>query len=228
MNATVGPTRSPLDYTPCIYSNGDNVCARVDSFEQRNMDGKIFPPDLRLQSSYIVEAHEVLREGLKQFLGFKDTDLGTYLSYLIYKRTEPFVDEYGQVIRVYRKVLRFVWEQYNETLVQNYAVKRFNKDKLDLCSVARYLSHQPTVVQRASIMKRMGDALGYRCHPCTPYTPKEFGETFVPSTDDIDPEGVSPEESIILCKESQIQEQGPSLSLGTSTTSQGTFEMNAI
>jgi len=82
---------------------------------------------------------------LQQFLGFKDTDLGTYLNYLIYKRTEPFVDEYGQVIRVYKKVFRFIWEQHNETLVQNYAVGQFNKDKLDLCSVARYLSHQPTV-----------------------------------------------------------------------------------
>jgi len=158
---------------------------------------------------------------LQQYLGFKDTDLGTYLSHLIYKHTEPFVEEYGQVIRVYKKVFRFIWEQYNETLVQNYAVKRFNKDKLDLCSVARYLSHQPAVVQRATIMKRMGDTLGYRCHPCTPYTPKEFGETIVPSTDDINPEGVSPEESLILCKESQIQEQGRSPLLGTSTTSQG-------
>jgi len=105
--------------------------------------------------------------------------------------------------------------------VQNYAVKRFSKDKLDLCSVARYLSHQPTVVQRATIMKRMGDALEYRCHPCTPYTPKEFDETIVPSTDDINPEGVSPEDSLILCKESQIQGQGLSPSLDTSTTSQG-------
>ncbi len=200
------------------------------------MDGNLpsFPvvQDLRLQSSYIVDAHEVLREGLQQFLGFNYANLGTYLNDLIHKRTEPFVDEYGQVIRVYKKVLRFIWEQHNETLVQNYAVKRFNKDKLDLCSVARYLSHQPTVEHRATIMKRMGDALGYRCHPCTPYTPKEHGETFVPSTDDIDPEGISPEESLILCKENQIQGQGHSPSLGTSTTSQGaspgSLEMNAI
>ena len=60
--------------------------------------------DSNLQSSYIVKAHEVLNKGLKQLLGFKDTDLGTYLSYLIYKRTEPFVDEYGHVIRVYISV----------------------------------------------------------------------------------------------------------------------------
>ena len=105
------------------------------------------------QSSYIVEANEVLRKGLKQFLGFKDSDLGTYLSYLIFKRTEPFVDEYGQVIRVYKKVFRFIWEQYNETLVQNYTSGRFNKNKLDVCSVARYLSHQRIVDNRETIMK---------------------------------------------------------------------------
>ena len=104
-------------------------------FETRNRDGDLpsFPiePDLRFQSSYIFNAHEVLRQGLQQFLGFKDTDLANYLSYLIFKRTEPFVDEYGQVIRNYKKVFRFIWEQHNETLVQNYAVGQFNKDKLD-------------------------------------------------------------------------------------------------
>ena len=157
------------------------------------------------QSSYIVEANEVLRKGLKQFLGFKDSDLGTYLSYLIFKRTEPFVDEYGQVIRVYKKVFRFIWEQHNETLVQNYAIKQFDKDKLDLCSVARYLSHQPTVDNRETIMKRMSDALNYTCHPCTPYTPKQYDETIVPST--VYPEGISPEESLFLCKNSSQGKQ---------------------
>jgi len=177
--------------------------------------------DSNLQLSYIVEAHEVLRKVLKEFLGFKDATLGTYLSYLIYKRTGPFVDEYGRVIRAYKKVFRFIWEQHNETLVEKYTARRFNKDKLDLCSVARYLSHQPTLEQRATIMKRMGDALGYRCHPCTPYTPKQYGETIVPSTDDISPEGVSPEESLILCKESQTQGQESLVSWSTSRTSQG-------
>jgi len=138
---------------------------------------------------------------LQQYLEFKDLDLGTYLSHLIYKRTEPFKDEYGQVIRAYKKVFRFIWEQHNETLVQNYAIGQFDKDKLNLCSVARYLSHQPKVEQRGTIMKRMGDALEYMCHPCTPYTPKQYSETVVPSTDGINPAGVSPEESLILCKE---------------------------
>ena len=47
-------------------------------------------------------------------------------------------------------------------------------------------------------MKRMGDALGYRCHPCTPYKRKQHGVTYVPSIDGIDPE-ISPEESLTLC-----------------------------
>jgi len=171
--------------------------------EQRNRDWDLpkFPEvkDERLQTSYIIEAHDVLRKGLQGFLVLKDTDLGTFMSYLIFNRTEPFLDEYGENIRNYKKVFRFIWEQYNETLAQNYAIKQFNKDKLDLCSVARYLSHQPTVRHRETIMKRMGDALKYRCHPCTPYTPKQYDETIIPSTDGINPDGVSPEESLILC-----------------------------
>jgi len=159
--------------------------------------------DERLQTSYIIEAHEVLRKGLQEFLNLNDTDLGMYLSYLIFNRTDPFEDEYGQNIRNYKKVFRFIWEQYNETLAQNYAIKQFNKDKLDLCSAARYLSHQPTVQNRTTILKRIGDALRYRCHPCTPYTPKQYDETIVPSTNDINPDGMSFEEILILCNKTQ-------------------------
>jgi len=153
-------------------------------------------------------------------LQFKDADLGTYLGYLINKRTQPFIDEYGQTIKNYKKVFRFIWEQYNETLVQNYAIDQFNKDKLDLCSVARFLSHQQTVDQREIIMKRMWDALGYRCHPCTPYTPKQWNVTIVPSTDGINPD-ISPGESLILCKESQNQDQINLTLFSTSTNSPG-------
>lgn len=163
-------------------------------------------PDLRRQSGAIVEAHEILRKSLQQFLDFQDMDLGTYLSYTINQRTEPFVDEYGQLISSYKKVFRFIWNQYNETQVKNYAVKQFDKDKLDMCSVARYLSHQSNVDDRADLMKRMGDALGYRCHPCTPYKRKEHGETVVPNTDSIDPNGVSPEESFEMCKNFDAEE----------------------
>lgn len=132
---------------------------------------------------------------------FKETDLGTYLNFLVNKRIDPFVDEYGQEIRNYKKVLRFIWEQHNETLVHNYAITHFDKDKLDLCSAGRFLSHQTSVQGRSTIMNRMSDALNYRCHPCTPYTPKQYDETTVPSISDTNLEGISPEESLTLCKE---------------------------
>lgn len=183
----------------------------LEIWEIRNRDGKLpmFPlePDLRVQSSNIVNAHKVLRKGLQQLLGFNDADLGTYLNFLITNRTEPFVNEYGEVIRVYKKVFHFILEQYNETLVQNYAINQFDKDKLDLCSVARYLSHQPTVEDRKNIMKRMGDALEYRCHPCTPYRPKQFSVTIVPDIGGIDLDNISPEEIYILCRQYKDQDQ---------------------
>ena len=70
-----------------------------------------------------------------------------------------------------------------------------------MCSVARYLSHQHSVSDRKTLMKRMGDALEYRCHPCTPYKRKQYGETKVPDTSNINPDGVSPEESMKMCKD---------------------------
>jgi len=213
-----------LDHT-YLFKNSESSEINPGILTIPNRDGDLptFPlqEDLRLKSSCIVNAHEVLRKGLQQYLQFQDTDLGTYLSYLIDKRRQPFTDEYGQIIQNFQKVFRFIWEQYNETLVQNYAIDQFNKDKLDLCSVARFLSHQSAVNQRETIIKRMGDALGYKCHPCTPYTPKQWSETIVPSTDGINPEEVSLEESAVICKESQIQGQRNSPSFGTSTTLQG-------
>ena len=190
-------------------------------WEQRNRDGDLpkFPivKDTRWQSVHVSDAHEVLSTNLKQFLRLENSDLGTCLNYLIYKHTEPFIDEYGQTIRNYKKVFRFIREQYNETLLLNYAIGKYEKDKLDLCSVARYLSHQPTVENRATVMKRMGDALGYRCHPCTPYTPKQYDETIVPSTDDLNPHEVSPEEILVLCKRNITDQPIPTT---TSTTVQ--------
>jgi len=48
-----------------------------DLFEQRNMDGSltIFPviPGLLLQSSYIFNAHKIIRVVFQHFLEFKDT-----------------------------------------------------------------------------------------------------------------------------------------------------------
>ena len=177
----------------------------TDLLETRNRDGILprFPlePDLRKLTSNIVKSHEVLRKALQQYLDLKDMDLGKYLNNLIFQRTGPFVDEYGQIIHAYQRVFRFIWEQYNETLVYNYAIHQFDKEKLDLCSVARFLSHQRSVESHKTIMKTMGESLEYRCHPCTPYKRKEYGPTIVPSTTDINPEGVTPDESIILCKE---------------------------
>ena len=124
--------------------------------------------DIRNKSSLILNAHEIIRKSLQQYLDFDEADLGIYLSQMI-QHTEPYIDEYGQVIYNYKKVFRFIWEHYNETVLQNYAVKQFDKDKLDLCSVARFLSHQPKVKDRNTLMMRIGDSLQYKCHPCTPY-----------------------------------------------------------
>jgi len=128
--------------------------------------------------------------------------LGTYLSYITNQRTEPFVDEYGKLITSYERVFRSIWEQYNETQVQNYAIMQFENDKLDVCSVARFLSHQPIVDNRVDLVKRVGDALGDRCHPCTPYKRKELGGTYVLiSTENVTiPDFVTPDESFEICK----------------------------
>lgn len=187
-------------------------------WDEKNRDGELprFPPlqDLRLPSTSIGEAHEVLRRGLQQFLSSKDADLGAYLSNLIFQRIEPFIDEYGQEIDSYPKVFGFIWQQYNESLLENYAINQFDKDKLYLCGVARFLSHQTQVNDRRTIMKRMGDALGYKCHPCSPYNPKRYGETNVPNTDNVGQDGLSPEESLILCK--RVEEDGQESLLTTS------------
>ncbi len=157
--------------------------------DARNRDDEkpVFPPqeDLRLKPSNILKAHEILRNGLQQFLDFKEADLGFYLNHIIVVKKPPFKDEYGQDIRSYNKVFKFIWVQYNETLCRNYAIEQYDLDKLDLCSVVRFLSYQTTVKDRRTIMKRMGDTLGYRCHPCTPYKRKEYGGTIVPNTEDI-------------------------------------------
>jgi len=51
-------------------------------------------------------------------------------------------------------------------------------------------------------MNKIGDALQYKCHPCTPYKRKEYGGTVVPSTEDISSiEGLSLEQIHGLCKD---------------------------
>jgi len=158
--------------------------------------------DLRRQSGNIAKAHDILRKTLQEFLDFAEADLEIYLNEMI-ERVEPYIDEYGQEITLYKKVFSFILQQRHEVMVQNYAVSYFDKDKLDMCSVARYLSHQSSLKERRTLMKRMGDALGYRCHPCTPYKRRQYGETKVPDTENISPDGVSPEESLIMCNSSK-------------------------
>jgi len=166
-------------------------------------------PDFRLKSDNIAKAHEVLRKELQLFLDFKDAPLILYLNQMIQHRSQPFNDEYGQEIRSYKKVFRFIWEQYNETVVNNYAVGQFDKDKLDLCSVARFLFHRVEVKNRQTIMKRMNDALGYKCHPCSPYKRREHDTTIVADyySSSSDLKEVSPEESLILCNKTNPELQ---------------------
>jgi len=195
--------------------------------DQNNRDGNKppFPLDsviLHIKASNIVKAHEIFRKGLQQFLEREDKDLGAYLNYVL-TEDQPFIDEYNQEITSYYKILNFIWRQYNETLCKNYAVKKYDVDKLDMCSVARFLSHKPAVQDRRTIMKRMGDALEYRCHPCTPYKRKEYLENIAPNTDNISPEGVSPEESLILCKDFDHRGETIMASTTTSTTLSITF-----
>ena len=78
--------------------------------------------DLRVKSSYIHKAHEILANGLKKFLNFEEADLGTYLSHIIHSKNNFFLDEYGRIIESYQDVFISIWEQYNETLCENYAV----------------------------------------------------------------------------------------------------------
>ena len=182
------------------------TCAPGTLLDARNRDDEkpTFPlqEDPRLKPSNIIKAHEILRNGLQQFLEFREEDLGFYLNHIVVVKKPVFKDEYGQDIRSYYKVFKFIWVQYNETLCQNYAIEQYDLDKLDLCSVARFLSHQTTVNDRGTIMKRMGDALQYKCHPCTPYKRKEYGGTVVPNTEDISSiEGLSLEQIHVLCKD---------------------------
>ena len=132
------------------------------------------------------------------------------------------MDENGQTIRNFKKVLRFIWEQYKETLLQNYKIREFDQDKLQLCSVARYLSHQTEVKERHTLMKRMGDALGYRCHPCTPYTPKQYNQTFIPRTHIIQ-EGFQSENVLVVCDENKSKENNFSTSTSKPTSTPSNY-----
>ena len=194
-----------IEYFALLYTG---QCTEI-MWGVRNRDGDktTFPlkEDLRLKTFNIVKAHEILRKGLQQFLEFKEKDLGTYLHRISESNNNAttYFDEYGQEIPSYFEIFDSIWEQHKEILCENYAIQKFDQDKLVLCSLARFLSHQPLVEDRKTLLKRMGDALGNGCHPCTPYKPlKQDDGTFnVPTnTDKIGPDGTSAEESSSLCK----------------------------
>jgi len=125
--------------------------------------------DLRQETELITNAHEVLRVALRQFLNMRDMNLAEYLKEVRSQNESSFVDELGEIIKSYKKVFSFILDQVEEVELGNYAVKQFAKDRHDLCSIARYLSHQVLYADRKTIIKRMGDALGQACDPCTPY-----------------------------------------------------------
>ena len=179
---------------------------QCDGSESKNRDGvsACYKDDPRGETEAIAKAHQILSQALKQFLNVREDTLAFYLNEMI-RRKEAFVDEYGNVIGSYRKVFRFILTQHNEVLRKNYAVGQFDKDKLDMCSVARYLSHKTTKGQdRNTLMKRMSDALDYRCHPCTPYKPRLHGPTQTFDSSGIPPEGLSIESSLRLCNRSDM------------------------
>ena len=60
--------------------------------------------DLRIKSSHIVKAHEIIREGLGEVFELKEEDSGTHLNY-IFEKNQTFVDENGQEIHSYHKVI---------------------------------------------------------------------------------------------------------------------------
>lgn len=171
--------------------------------DEANRDGEktLYPlvPDLRKSTARIAQAHEILRLALKDHLDLVELDLESYLKQMM-KEGKVYTDEYGQVITSYKEVFRIIQVKVGELKLENYAEGQLDKDKLDLCSVARYLSHQPTVTNRETLMKRIRDALGYRCHPCTPYTAKENDVTKVLNFENIPVDNImTPEAILSLC-----------------------------
>lgn len=132
-------------------------------------------PDFRLKTAQIIQAHEVLRIALRNYLDWKDTDLTYYLD-AMRKKNESYLDEFGNEIRSYKTIFSLILKQVHEVENNNYAVSQFDGDKYDLCSISKYLSHQRTFSDRQNIMSKMGDALGTKCDPSMPYKRKIHGD----------------------------------------------------
>ena len=111
----------------------------VEMWHSINRDGKSinFPlvQDLRLKSSQIADAIEVLCKELQTFLDFKGAPLRIhilqYLNHMIHHRSQPFNDEYGHEMRSYKKV-PIGYVKYAYFLVQLYG-------KANQCSTATLL-----------------------------------------------------------------------------------------
>ncbi len=170
-------------YIHIFFTEGK--CTKGSTLDKKNRDQKKpeFPlqVDLRIKSSFIYKAHEILRNGLVEFLRSKNhMDLGFYLR-IMTQNNATYFDEHENIISSYSDVWRSIWKQYNETLCENYATKQFENDKLDLCSVARYLSHQLQLkYHHTTILERMRVALKInKCDTCLPYNRNDPGETIV-------------------------------------------------
>jgi len=205
-----------------VYSKQDS-----DDFDRRNRDGEkpSFPimEDFRRSTGLVTDAHEVLRVALRDFLDWKDSNLTLYINKMR-NQSEPFYDEFDQIIPYYRKVFRFISEQVDEVRLGNYAVKQFYKDRYDLCSIARYLSNQKRYPNRQEIVGLMGKALRQDCDPCIPYRRKEHEKRDVSDR----PENQHPilrrRRSSIPCPKTS---QRTAVSITTSTPSESTVTTTA-
>jgi len=143
----------------------------------RDMEKPFSPTkeDSRPQTGHIIRAHDVLRTSLNSFYDWKDTNLTLCLDKLR-KRRDPYLDELSRVITGYKTIFELILKQVEEVSNNNYAVGQFDNDRHDLCSIARYLSHQESFSDRQNIISKMGDALGSECDPCIRYKRKNFNE----------------------------------------------------
>jgi len=85
------------------------------------------------------------------------------------KKNESCLDEFSNEIKGYKTIFSLILKQVDEVENNNYAVRQFECDKFDLCSISKYLSHQKTFFDRQNTMIKMGDALGTKCDPSMPY-----------------------------------------------------------
>lgn len=113
---------------------------------------------------------------------------------------EPYRDEFNQILTSYTKVFFFISQAVDELMKNNYAIGHFEKDQQDVCNVARYLSNQYNFKDRKSVLKKMGDALGKDCDPCTPYKRKQYDKRDVSTRFVADPSQIILTDENALCR----------------------------